>query len=84
MSNIGRTVKIMAEPLGTIVEQITVRGKPKYKVALADGQPRNPVLGDFTIVGLECQFMDDAVFAEPDNLGFADMRQVARRQSYNR
>lgn len=83
MTNIGRTVKSFGKPLGVIVEEVKIRGKAKYKVALADGQPRNPVLGDFTIVGMECEFIDDEVFA-PIPTGGIDMRIVARRQSYNR
>ena len=83
MSNIGRTVKHFGKPLGVIVGEVKIRGKAKYKVALDASQPRNPVLGDFTIVGLACEFMDDEVFA-PIPGGGIDFRIIARSQSYNR
>lgn len=84
MTNIGREVRSAGRVLGTVVEEITVRGKPKLKIRLADDQPRNPVLGDFAIVGINCEFVDDPVFAEPANIGYVDMRVISRRQSYNR
>ncbi len=95
MTNIGREVvaqyrasngKTAFGVIGTVVEEVKSRGKPYFKIKLADHMPRNAALGDYQLVGVNCEFADARrpVFAEPAHLGQVDMRQIARRQSYNR
>ena len=58
MSNIGREVVNLGKVVGTVVEEVTIRGKAKLKIKLADHMPRNPALGDYQIVGVDCEFAD--------------------------
>lgn len=78
MSNIGREVRLSGRVIGTVVED---KGK-KLRIHLADSEPRNPVLGDFAIVTTKAiEFADEPLLG---GSGYLDMRQIARRQSYNR
>lgn len=62
MSNIGREILSNGRIIGTVVEDM---GK-KLRIRLADGEKRNPVLGDFSIVPIKMiEFADEA------RLGFA-------------
>ena len=79
MSNIGRQFRISGRIIGTIVEETTKRGKTLFRIALADGEPRNPVLGDFAVVAAAA-----GEFADEQLLGFAapatirELRELAR------
>lgn len=70
MSNIGREVVVRGKVIGTVVEEVLIRRKPKLKIKLADHMPRNPALGDFQIVGMDCEFKDapKTVFATQEEL----------------
>ena len=58
MTNIGREVVNMGKVIGTVVEEVTIRGKAKLKIKLADHMPRNRVLGDYQIIGNGPEFAD--------------------------
>jgi hypothetical protein len=62
MSNIGREILSNGRIIGTVVEDM---GK-KLRIRLADGEKRNPVLGDFSIVPTKM-----VEFADEARLGFA-------------
>lgn len=70
MSNIGREVVNLGKVIGTVVEEVTIRGKAKLKIKLADHMPRNPALGDYQIVGVDCEFKDapKTIFATQEEL----------------
>mgnify|MGYP003451536812 CR=1 FL=1 len=60
---IGLTVKTIGFR-GVVVEKIIKRATVYVKIALADGERRNPVLGDFTITSLQnLEFEGDEMFA---------------------
>lgn len=79
MSNIGRQFRISDRIIGTIVEETIKRGKTMFRIALADGESRNPVLGDFAMISAATgEFADEQLLGFAEAATIRDLRELAR------
>lgn len=79
MSNIGRKIRNEGRIIGAVVAEISKGKRTMFRIALADGEKRNPVLGDFSLIDARfVEFADEQLIGYAEPMTDREARELAR------